>query len=99
MCASDRQTAVAGQDWNLKLKVEARRARGRLLLVLRHLLWRLEAVRCEACWEADAPPHESYFQEPICIIADALRMDDESILLDSSHLVYPVRPLHLFLIR
>lgn len=74
------------------------RSRARLLLVLRYMLWRLEAYRCRSCWDRDivlepgaADPSEEMILQNIKLVCKALRADHEPLLSEYADLIYAVR--------
>ena len=80
------------------------RARGRLLLLGRYHLWRLEAYHCEACWESspeavkaavDAAKAEvdqrcASLRTDVITFANVLRFDDDNFLEHTKGFVFAV---------
>lgn len=71
-----------------------RRARARLLLLMRYWFWRLEALRSRQSWDADvdeeATSCETLAANDLSIALSALHASDEALLMQHRSIVFPV---------
>ncbi|BDA44359.1 probable inactive ubiquitin carboxyl-terminal hydrolase 54 at C-terminar half [Coccomyxa sp. Obi] len=86
-------------EWDPGALAEIGRLRARLLLILRYMLWRLEAYKCRACWDRDTVSEPGAADSPedllvgnIKQVCRALRADHDTLLLEYGDLIYAIGP-------
>ena len=76
---------------DLDTLVSVGRLRGHLLLVLRYMLWRLEAYRSRACWDTDAVSEPGTADIPEALMLDNIKQIHEVLQADHYALLHNFR--------